>query len=167
MKPELASLLSVAMTTAAVSSASLRMKKRARRTCGRGLHPLGEFTAPTWQPKIYIINLFKWEPKQLVRQSSSILLPFTLSFNLFPPLSCVAFSQRAAGRGSGRVAVTGRCRSRLSRLFPECHSAGPSSPPLPSPPPPASLSGTTADSLSHVGSWVKRFCCLCTCSHLI
>lgn len=80
-KPELASLLSVAMTTAAV----LRLKKRKKspqRTCGEGLHPLGEFTDLTWQPKFNIIILFTWKHETRRLQMDTFPKSSSLSLEL-------------------------------------------------------------------------------------
>ena len=137
MKPELASLFSVAMTTAAVSNASLRMKKRARRTCGQGLHPLGEFTAPTWQPRMYIINLFKWEPKRLIRQSSSILLPFACPLIYFHPCPVWPFHSGLLDEAQGVLLLLAGVEAGWAGCSLNATLLGP--PPLPPLPPCLSL----------------------------
>lgn len=85
-------------------------------------------------------------------------------------LLCGLSPQRATGRGTGRVAaaaaaacVTGRCRSRLSRLLPKCRCAGRL---LPHSSLPSRGSGLAADSLTRAGRTLKRFGCLSTCSRL-
>lgn len=150
MKPELDSLISVAMTTAPVSSASQR------------LHPLGEFTDSTWQPKFYIITLFRWEHerrryKQTHSPSVSILFHFSCSLIHIHPCPVWPFH-------SARLDVAEGVLLLLAGAKAGCAGCS-----LNATPPSfcASLSEPTADSLSHAGSSVKRFCLLCTCSHLI
>lgn len=161
-KPELASLLSVAMTTAAVSRLKKR-KKSPQRTCGEGLHPLGEFTDLTWQPKFNIIILFTWKHETRRLQMDTFPKSSSLSWTSIHVHRCPVWPfhsvQLDAAQGvllllAGAEAGWAGCSLNATLL---------------GPPPSfhASLSRPTADSLSHVGSSLKRFCCLCTCSHLI
>lgn len=81
----------------------------------------GVFTHQTWLHKSDIWKLFR-EPKESEAGLESN--------DCLPSLPCAAYLQPAAEGDAGRVAIAGRCRSRLSRLFSECHAVGPSSLPL-------------------------------------
>lgn len=113
MKPELTSFLCVAMTTAAQS------------TCGKSHHPQGGNSQISPGNQNVISCYLHGNTKQIV-----LNFPYLLSCVSRRSLSDVTFFIVFNWMRFKVCCTTGRCRSRLSRLFPECHSLLPQCSPL-------------------------------------